>query len=547
MSSDWWRGAVIYQIYPLSFCDSDGDGLGDLPGVLSRLDYVASLGVDAIWLSPFFPSPLKDFGYDVADHCGVHPALGTLGHFDAIVEKAHRLGLKVMIDQVWSHTSDHHAWFRESRAGRDAATADWYTWADPRPDGGPPNNWLSVFGGGAWTWNPIRRQYYLHHFLSDQPSLNLRNEAVVQALLAAARFWLDRGVDGFRFDAVDFMFHDPDLRDNPPRPPADGEIPTRPFRLQYHLHDMMGAGTHEFLTRIRALADEYGAVTLGEVSSEDGALERCLAYSAPGEGKLHMAYTLGLMKRGFTPELFKDAFALQAPAGAAGLCWAFSNHDVERAVSRWGGARGGDRFGRLLMNLLLALPGTVCLYQGEELGLPQAKVPHDRMRDPYGAAFHPVFSGRDGARTPMPWTMSARHAGFSAARTPWLPVSRAHRGRAVDMQEADPGSILNSWRSALRWRRAHPELRMGHLHALSLPGPALAFERFSGEGRVLAAFNFSAGPVTLDLGFGSPMTPIGGHGFTALTPSTVQLDAHGAVFARTSAAHGCADFTLAAE
>src|SRR5258706_5246173 len=289
---EWWRGAVIYQIYPRSFCDSNGDGIGDLRGIAQRLDHVAELGVDAVWIAPFFASPMKDFGYDVSDYCAVDPTFGTLADFDALLARAHALGLKVIIDQVWSHTSDQHAWFADSRLRPTSSKADWYVWADPRPDGSPPNNWLSVFGGGAWTWEPRRRQYYLHHFLSSQPQLNLRNEAVWDALFEVAAFWLDRGVDGFRLDAVDYMIHDVQLRDNPARPPTDGQVPLKPFRLQHHVHDMMQPEILPALERIRRFVDQYpDTVTLGEVSSEPGSVERCGLYTGGGQ-RLHMAYTL---------------------------------------------------------------------------------------------------------------------------------------------------------------------------------------------------------------------------------------------------------------
>ncbi len=265
--AEWWRGAVIYQIYPRSFFDSNADGIGDLPGVATKLDHVASLGVDAIWLGPFFASPQKDFGYDVAHHTEVDPVFGTLEDFDKLVRRAHTLGLKVLIDQVWTHTSDQHPWFTESRADRRNERADWYIWADPAPDGTPPNNWLSVFGGSAWTWDPRRRQYYLHNFLTHQPKLNLRNPAVMAALLASGEFWLQRGVDGFRLDAIDFLLQDPHLRSNPavPRP---AETPVKPFGLQYHVHDMLQPDASALMAQIRALTDRYpGAATLAEVSS----------------------------------------------------------------------------------------------------------------------------------------------------------------------------------------------------------------------------------------------------------------------------------------
>src|SRR5271166_2651740 len=356
-SEPWWRGAVIYQIYPRSFCDTNNDGIGDLPGVIARLPYVASLGVDAIWLCPVFTSPQRDFGYDVADHHAIDPIFGTLEDFDRLVVSAHDLGLRVLVDQIWAHTSDRHSWFHESRRTRDGERAGWYVWADPAPDGTPPNNWLSVFGGPAWTWEPRRRQYYLHHFLSHQPTLNLRNEAVVQQLLDTAKFWLDRGVDGFRLDAIDFLLHDRRLRPNPAAPATD-VIPAKLFGMQTHMHDMMQPEAMGLLARIRGLMECYpGTVTLGEISSQPGALERVVACTE-GEDRLHMAYTLRPTRGGFdwatVSGLVRDA---ACPDGW--LCWSFSNHDVERAISRWNPARGkgppDPAFARLLMALLLSL------------------------------------------------------------------------------------------------------------------------------------------------------------------------------------------------
>jgi alpha-glucosidase len=268
----WWRGAVLYQVYPLSFCDSNGDGYGDLPGLISRLDYIAALGVDGIWISPFYPSPMKDFGYDVSDYCGVDPRFGTLADFDRMIARAHTLGLKVIIDQVWSHSSDAHPWFRNSRSSVDAKYSDWYIWKDAKPDGTPPNNWLAVFGGGAWTWEPRRRQYYLHHFLPSQPQLNLRNEKVLAALFEAAAFWLDRGVDGFRLDAIDHAFHDEKLSDNPPR--NHKETPVKPYAFQQHLHDMMQPEMTGFLERIRAFTDRWPGLGGGRFAAPQCALYR---------------------------------------------------------------------------------------------------------------------------------------------------------------------------------------------------------------------------------------------------------------------------------
>jgi alpha-glucosidase len=489
--NEWWRGAVIYQIYPRSFADSNGDGIGDLPGATAHLDHVARLGVDAIWLCPVFTSPQRDFGYDVANHTEIDPIFGTLADFDAFIHRAHALGLRVLIDQVWSHTSDRHFWFAESRVSRTNARADWYVWADPRPDGTPPNNWLSVFGGLAWTWEPRRRQYYLHHFLSHQPQLNLHNPAVQDALLETGRFWLDRGVDGFRLDALDFFTHDPALRDNPAAPP--GAVGVKLFGRQVHEHDMMQPETNDFLARVRGLIAEYpGAVTLGEVSSQDGAYDRCRAYT--GGDKLDMAYSLRATRGDFD---WNGVRALVAEAAQPGgwLCWSFSNHDVERAISRWnpGRAQGtapDPRFARLLMSLLLTLRGTVLVYQGEELGLTEAQLSADQLRDPFGVAYWPEFRGRDGSRTPMPWHAATAHAAFSSA-TPWLPVPESHHALAVDVQEHDRSALLHEWRRFLAFRRAHPALATGALKILDLPSPLIGFVRYGDGEQVRCLFNLS--------------------------------------------------------
>jgi alpha-glucosidase len=484
----WWRGATIYQIYPRSFADSNNDGVGDLPGITARLDHVAKLGVDAIWLSPVFLSPQRDFGYDVSDHTAIDPLFGTLADFDALVERAHALGLRVLLDQVWSHTSTQHAWFRDSR--NRGAMADWYVWADAQPDGTPPNNWLSVFGGSAWTWEPRRRQFYLHHFLSDQPQLNLHNPAVQDALLDTGRFWLDRGVDGFRLDAIDFFAHDPRLLANPAAPFNPG---AKLFGRQLHAYDMLHPARFDFLKRIRALTDQYpGAVTLGEVSSQDGAFDRCREYTASAR-HLHMAYTLKPLRSGFSFDAMQTLVD-EASRDQGWLCWSFSNHDVERTLSRWNPTPGepqDPRFARLLMHFQLSLRGSVCLYQGDELGLEEAALDESDLRDPFGIAYWPEFRGRDGSRTPMPWIAGATHAGFSDA-TPWLPVSAAHHDRAVDVMDADGASLLHEWRRCLRWRAKHPVLRHGRLRRLRLPAPLLGFVREDAQERIVCVFNFSA-------------------------------------------------------
>lgn len=526
----WWRGAVIYQIYPRSFFDSNGDGIGDLPGITAKLDHVARLGVDAIWLCPFFASPQADFGYDVSDHLTVDPLFGTLADFNRLVERAHALGLRVLIDQVWSHTSDHHPWFRESRAGREGPRADWYVWADPQPDGTPPNNWLSVFGGAAWTWEPRRRQYYLHHFLAQQPALNLHNPDVVDAILEGGEFWLRRGVDGFRLDAIDFMLHDRHLRPNPPAPPPAGGVPAKLFGLQRHLYDMMQPETLGVLAQVRRLLDRFpGRAAVGEISSQDGAFDRVQRLTA-GDRYLHMAYTLRPLRGGFDHATVQ-ALLHEIAAGKDGWpCWSFSNHDVERAASRWhprGRAAGHDpEFARLLMAFLLSLRGSVSVYQGEELGLTEAELGLADLRDPFGIAYFPAFRGRDGSRTPMPWASAAPHAGFTTG-TPWLPLPESHRAFAVDRSR-----LLGAWQRFLHWRRTSPALRHGRLIPLDLPAPLVGFVRALGGERILALFNLAETAVTADLCGFATLRPLPESGFAPpIDGDTARLPPFGALFA----------------
>lgn len=515
---EWWRGAVIYQVYLRSFADSNGDGIGDLRGLEGKLDYIASLGVDAIWISPFFASPMMDFGYDVADYNAVDPMFGTIEDFDRVVERAHALGLRIVLDQVWSHTSDQHDWFNASRRRRDSAEADWYVWADPKPDGSPPNNWLSVFGGCAWHWEPRRRQYYLHHFLPSQPQLNLRHPAVVGALFESANFWLRRGVDGFRFDAVDFMLHDPQLRDNPPAFTPDGQAPLRPFRMQRHLYDMMHPDTAAWVARIRRFMDGYEhRLTLGEISSETGAFGRIGNLTGDGGTRLNMAYTLGVMKGDFSAAIVKQIVeSAMAAEGEGWFCWSFSNHDVARVATRWNPKPDGtDRFAKLALALLFFLRGSVSLYQGEELGLPEAEIGLADMRDPYGITYYPEFRGRDGSRTPMPWRHDRPNGCFTTAERPWLPMQQDHRARAVDVQENEPGSCLAATRALLAWRRRDETLRCGALDLLPCEEPLVALRRHDRETShdVLAIFNIGGETIRLDDLPLPELTPVSIEGF----------------------------------
>ena len=489
-SQPWWRGAAIYQIYPRSFADSNGDGIGDLPGITRRLDYVAKLGVDCVWLSPFFTSPMRDFGYDVADYCGVDPIFGTIDDFDALVGRAHELGLKLIIDQVYSHTSDQHAWFKESRADRENARADWYVWADAKPDGSPPNNWQSVFGGPAWTWDARRGQYYFHNFLPEQPDLNVHNAEVQDALLDAARFWLRRGVDGFRIDAINFAMHDPELRDNPPAP-AGGKR-SRPFDFQQHVYNQSHPDIVKFLERLRSVTDEFGdRFTLAEVGGPEP-LREMQAFTK-GDARLNSAYGFDFLYADrLTPELVRQV-AEQWPDGTGWPTWAFENHDAPRALSRWAQPEHGETFARTKMLLLCALRGSITIWEGEELGLPQVDVPFEQLQDPEAIANWPHTLSRDGARTPMPWASGEPQLGFSTAE-PWLPVGESHHALAVDRQEASGGSMLHFTRECLRLRNARSALRQGGMTVTHADDCVLVFERAEAGERLRCTFNLSDRP-----------------------------------------------------
>ena len=488
--SQWWREAVIYQVYPRSFLDTNGDGVGDLPGITAKLDYIAQLGVDIVWISPFFTSPMKDFGYDVADYCDVDPLFGTLSDFDRLLERAHALGLKVMIDQVLSHCSDQHPWFVESRQSRDNPKAEWYVWADPQADGSPPNNWLSVFGGSSWQWDARRRQYYLHNFLTSQPDLNFHHPDVLQAHLDNMRFWLERGVDGFRLDACNFHFHDRSLRSNPPATKRDTKTvqDNNPYGMQSHIYDKTQPENIAFLEKMRSLLNEYGAIAIGEVGADDS-LGVMAEYTAD-DNKLHMAYSFNLL----TPDVSAAYIRTQveefeARVKGGWVSWSVGNHDVVRVMSRWGGDAATPQFAKMMMALQAALKGTPCLYQGDELALTEADIAYEDIQDPYGITFWPEFKGRDGCRTPMPWRADQAHGGFTSGK-PWLPVPAEHIAVAVSQQEQDPDSALTYASHIWRWRKQHRQLMLGEIHFFDAPEPVLAFCRqLDGEPTIFAAFN----------------------------------------------------------
>lgn len=495
----WWRGAVVYQIYPRSFCDSDGDGVGDLAGIESKLDYLVGLGVDALWLSPVHPSPNVDFGYDVADFDGVAAEFGGMAAFDRLIEKAHARGLKIILDEVLSHTSDQHPWFLESLKSRDNPKSDWYVWADPREDGTAPNNWLSVFGGPAWSYHPARRQYYFHKFFKQQPKLNLRNPDALRAALDVLKFWLDRGVDGFRLDVANSFLHDAELRDNPPVPMAERTAHhwAHAPNLQWRTRDSNLPENRVVLDQIRALVDRYGdRFVFGEFSEEP----RLLSEFAGADHGLHTGYTFTFLDdRQFKVTIFEQHYAFLNAIEGLWPCVTFSNHDVPRPVTRYGRTMTGDAaLAKLCLSLALCLKGSVLLYQGEELGLPDGPIERDQIRDPVGRLYFPYAKGRDPCRTPMPWRADAPSLGFTTGK-PWLPMAPAHRALAADVQGRDAASVLNFARRAIAARRMNEALVFGDLAPRSSTGQVLVFERQHGSQRILCAFNLSREPASVEL------------------------------------------------
>lgn len=454
---NWWHNAVLYQIYPRSFQDSNGDGIGDLTGITQRLHYVKSLGVNGIWLSPIFKSPMKDFGYDVADYRAIDPLFGNEQDFDTLLDAAHRAGLKVLLDMVLSHTSDHHAWFQESRQDRTNPYADWYIWADGR-DGGPPNNWLSLFGGSAWEFDAHRGQYYLHNFLTEQPDLNYHNQDVRTQMLDECKFWLDRGVDGFRLDALNFLHHDAQLRDDIPIYPPP--LTDNPYHMMHHAHSVSQPETPEFLYELRALADSYDDIFLLAEIFDDDNVTRTAEYTQP-TGPLHSAYSFATLQKEMDASVFQTFQRDIARAHPHGhITWTLENHDVPRIVSRWKtdaqGPLGYDTqalqdLAKDILQTLLSQRGTVILYQGQELGLPQAHLTLDQLQDPFGKNI--ISESRDGSRTPIPWSAHEPHAGFTSG-TPWLPIPPDHLDYATDRQDADPDSPLNHTRRLIAARKA---------------------------------------------------------------------------------------------
>jgi alpha-glucosidase len=484
MSAMWWREAVVYQVYPRSFADSDGDGVGDLEGLRARLEHLRRLGVDAVWLSPIYRSPMADFGYDVADHCDVDPLFGDLAALDALVADAHALGLKILLDWVPNHTSDQHPWFRESRTARDSPRRSWYRWRDGTPER-PPNNWRAAFGAGpAWTWDDATGQWYLHTFLPAQPDLNWDEPAVVEAMHGVLRFWLDRGIDGFRADVVHLIGKDPALGDVD----LPGDLVAQ--------HDF--AGTHALLRGIRAVLDAYpdARMMVGEVNLRETAL---IAPYLGDHDELHLAFDFESLNVVWDAGAWRARIAhVEAVMGERWPTWVFSNHDQPRTRTRLGGS---DARARAAALLLLTLRGTPFLYAGEEFGLRDADVPPERVVDP---------GGRDGCRAPIPWTAGPGH-GWPA--DPWLPWPPDPAASSAEVQEADPGSILHLYRAALALRRASAALRAGTLELLDdAPEGVLAYERARDGERRRVWVNFGPDAVALPAGWTAALRSDAGDG-----------------------------------
>ena len=489
-SLEWWQSGAVYQIYPRSFQDTTGNGVGDLQGIIERLDYLnngmpKSLGIDAIWISPFYPSPMKDFGYDVSDYCDVDPLFGDLATFDRLLEAAHQRHIRVIIDWVPNHTSDQHLWFLESRSSRDNPKRDWYIWWDPKPDGSPPNNWGSAFGGPAWTLDEATGQYYLHQFVREQPELNWRNPEVKEAMYETLRFWLDRGVDGFRMDVIAMIIKDEQLRDNPPNPNAPPDLPENDIggRL-LGVYNIDQDEVHDILKEIRQLFDTYDErVAIGELW---GPLDRWVKYYGEQGEELHMPFNFRLMD-----EAQWDAKTMQSLVNAMeailpDFAWpnyVLGNHDRIRLASRF----GGQEQARTAAMMLLTLRGTPTLYYGDEIGLENGDIKPEQVQDPQGIGLG-VERTRDVARTPMQWD-AGKYAGFSEVE-PWLPISADYQTRNVAVQSQDPYSILNLYRRLLWYRKKSSALTAGSYQSLDIADDCFVYLRQSGDQRCLVALNF---------------------------------------------------------
>lgn len=486
----WWKDGIFYQIYPRSFQDSDADGVGDIKGIIERLPYLVQLGVDAIWLSPIFPSPMADFGYDISDYTGIDPLFGAMEDFDALVDAAHSSGLKIILDLVPNHTSDQHPWFVESRSSRDNPKRDWYIWRDAGADGALPNNWLSEFGGSSWTYDEATGQYYYHAFLAQQPDLNWRNPAVREAIYEVMRFWLRKGVDGFRVDVIWHLIKDAQFRDNPPNPfYREGRPPHEKILTQYSTDQ---PEVHEVVAEMRHVTEEFGSrVLIGEIYLP---LERLIAYYGNDLRGAQMPFNFALLSTLWSARSIEKIIADYEAALPSGAWpnWVLSNHDRPRVASRV----GQDQTGVAAM-LLLTLRGTPTLYYGDEIGMRQVPIAPEQVRDPFEKNVPGIGVGRDGSRTPMQWDATP-NAGFSTV-TPWLPVASDFMHENVVNLDADAQSILNLYRALIKLRKQTPALMSGDYVPLAAEGDVLLYRRLSGDKSVVVALNLGAEPVSASL------------------------------------------------
>ncbi len=495
----WWQRGVVYQIYPRSFRDSNGDGIGDLAGIVQKLEYLhQTLPIDAIWLSPFYPSPMADFGYDVANYVDVDPIFGDLTIFDRLVAEAHKRDINVIIDFVPNHSSDQHPWFLESRSSRANPKRDWYFWRDAKPDGSPPNNWLSVFGGIAWEWDEHTCQYYLHSFLKEQPDLNWRNPEVKAAMFDAVRFWLERGVDGFRIDVAHLIMKDPELRDNPPDPSWFSGPQIWEHGKQLHLYDMGHPDVHELYRDLRRLLDKYSEqrprMMVGEIHIFDWSL--WAEYYGAQLDEFHLPFNFGLLASNWkAKELRAVVDGVEAALRELGGWpnYVLGNHDTHRIASRAGAAQA-----RVAMMLLLTLRGTPTLYYGDELAMPDTPIPPARIRDPFEQLTPDRGLGRDPERTPMQWN-SSPNAGFCpTGAEPWLPIGATYQQLNVAAESEDPRSKLALTQQLLALRRAQRALHSGSYHPIDTEqDDCFVYLREAGSERFLIALNFSDEDVTL--------------------------------------------------
>src|SRR3954467_5954982 len=486
--SIWWRDGIFYQVYPRSFQDSNGDGVGDLAGILQRLPYVKSLGVDAIWLSPIFPSPMADFGYDISDYTGIDPLFGTMADFDALLAAAHESGLKIILDLVPNHTSDQHPWFIEARSTRDNPKRDWYIWRDPKPDGGPPNNWLSEFGGSAWQYDEATGQYYYHGFLAAQPDLNWRNPAVREAIYDVMRFWLNKGVDGFRVDVIWHLIKDAQFRDNPPNPHfVEGRPPHEKILTQYSTDQ---PEVHEVIAEMRRVTDQFdNRVLIGEIYLP---LQRLVAYYGNDLAGAQMPFNFALLSTLWSARSIEKIIADYEKAWPAGAWpnWVLGNHDRPRVASRVGREQA-----RVAAMLLLTLRGTPTLYYGDEIGMHQVAIAPDQVRDPFEKNVPGIGVGRDGCRTPMQWDATPQ-AGFSIAQ-PWLPLPNDYVHENAANLAADKQSILSLYRALIGLRKQTPALVSGPYVPLAAQGELLLYRRQDDEQSILIALNLGGEPVSV--------------------------------------------------